>query len=671
MLEAELHSIVRGEFSHDPSAPVLLRLFLEEERYRPAFLERLAAIAAGRRGASWELRRATVLMLENQFLRTPQSDERECAALLETVGVGRHPRRSLAELRSRMTRLARVHQGIRGHATSPEALTDFLHVARHDCKLTLAPCFFSAEEVAARIASLVRLSQGLPYWEPRGGEGVRDLGDYERRILEILSFGSCTYWTDDQTPSTINSLVEYPIGTVALVIKLPGSDHEFELKRAGVRGKQPLSVRYYRAAHRLYGGNPGTSSDVEARAALRLAEIFRAVHDRDPPISTTISMSCVQTVPAWAGDAHVLQYFTDRQIFGDGYDAMRRAMADAVRDFEDGARPLDLPGPLGLTIRFLRFMPPRQAVLKGCTSFRLDTLQDYLSADGPREYFRKGLGRDYTFDDARRFADDLLEEILGVYVPPGETGSYQDYIRQALAVPANRRRADRLYIKHLRETGMLWGTLIATSGFSRGESFVPRNVGLKSRWRDGEWAVDIVFMDHDILQIPGNRKRSFDPQYSVSGMQIDEGYMWGGDPNKGQSPGVEGCLRQIYDVSKDIQSEGIAAFHTAVAEAYRTTRRMMVESPDVRTLFDDDFIEKIALWESLLWNRLQAQARGVTHETWTASASQLLRAAGCGPRMTDEWTRAASRAATFLDRYADVFDPGYLDFSRSRTQPAG
>jgi len=48
-----------------------------------------------------------------------------------------------------------------------KALADFLHVARHDCKLTLAPCFFSAEEVAARIASLVRLSQGLRYWEPR------------------------------------------------------------------------------------------------------------------------------------------------------------------------------------------------------------------------------------------------------------------------------------------------------------------------------------------------------------------------------------------------------------------------------------------------------------------------------------------------------------------------
>src|SRR5207247_218566 len=150
-------------------------------------------------------------------------------------------------------------------------------------------------------------------------------------------------------------------------------------------------------------------------------------------------------------------------------DAMRRAMADAVRDFEDGSRPLALPGPLGLTVRFLRFMPPRQAVLKGSTSFRLDALQDYLSAEGPREYFTKGLGRDYTFHDARRFADDLLEEILGVYVPPDETGSYEDHIRQALAVPANRRRADRLYVEHLRETGMLWGTLIATSGFSRGE----------------------------------------------------------------------------------------------------------------------------------------------------------------------------------------------------------
>src|SRR5262249_51449719 len=286
------------------------------------------------------------------------------------------------------------------------------------------------------------------------------------------------------------------------------------------------------------------------------------------------------------------------------------------------------------------------------------------------EYFTKGLGCGYGGDDARRFADDLLEEILGVYVPPDATESYEEYVHRALAVPANRQRADRLYIEHLREAGVLWGTLIATSAFSRGESFVPRNVGLKSRWRDGQWTVDIVFMDHDTLQIPVNGRLRFDPQTFVTGMGIDEGYLRTSDPEKGQSPTVEGCLIRVYGVGKDVQAKGADAFDAAVVDAYRKTRRLTMESPDVRRLFYREFPGKIALWESLMWSRLQAEREG-THAMWTARAEKLLQTAGNGPRFTDEWTRAAARAAKFLARYADIFDPRYLDFSRSRRQPGG
>src|SRR5262249_3699052 len=299
------------------------------------------------------------------------------------------------------------------------------------------------------------------------------------------------------------------------------------------------------------------------------------------------------------------------------------------------------------------------------------SLQTYLGADGPREYFSKGLGCDYSSDDARRFADDLLEEILGVYVPPDGAGPYEDYVRRALAVPANRKSADRLYIEHMREAGMLWGTLIATSAFSRGESVVPRNVGLKSRWRHGQWTVDIVFMDHDTLQIPLNGRLRFDPQTFVTGMGIDEGYLRTVDPEKGESPTVEGCLIRIYGVGKSVQAKGAAAFDAAVAGGYRKTRRLTAESPAVRTLFYREFPEKIALWESLMWSRLQAERHGLRHETWTAHAQKLLQTSGYGPRLTDEWTRAAARAAKFLNRYADVFDPRYLDFSRSRRHAGG
>ena len=66
--------------------------------------------------------------------------------------------------------------------------------------------------------------------------------DYEARILRLLTRDSLAYWVADATSSEINSLVEYPLTTVVLVLKLPGSHVELEIKRAGGRGVNPLGV---------------------------------------------------------------------------------------------------------------------------------------------------------------------------------------------------------------------------------------------------------------------------------------------------------------------------------------------------------------------------------------------------------------------------------------------
>jgi len=174
-------------------------------------------------------------------------------------------------------------------------------------------------------------------------------------------------------------------------------------------------------------------------------------------------------------------------------------------------------------VRFLRFMPPRQALLKGSTSFRLDLLDDYLSQEGPDLYFHKGLGVECNIHDTRRFGADILEEILGVFEPPADPGeTYGEFIANSLAVPSNRERADRFYLQHVRQTGLMLGTLAAVGGQSQGESFVTRNVGIKSVRVNGDWTTQIIFMDHDILQIPGAAR--FTPNRSLAGLELDEGY---------------------------------------------------------------------------------------------------------------------------------------------------
>jgi hypothetical protein len=661
-------SVLSLDFGEDPLARNVVAEFLSVRGYRREFAERLIAVAAGTQGASWELRRACVLMLENQFLRLRTSDEREQDWLLSRIGA-----RADRSLRKRLERLARVHRGIRGRRTTPVALADFLHVARQECKLSLARYFFRAGEVAARIARQVRFSQGLLQWT---SDNDPEYPRYEQRIVSQLRQDSAIYWTACRTPAQINSLVECPLGTVALTLKLPGSDMEFEIKRSGIRSRHPLDVRVLGYTYRLYGGSQGGSTRQEARSAARLAELYSRVHEEAPPMSVSRAIFSIQSVPAWQGDAHLLDYFTDRRIFGNGYRQMRKNMEATVLGLEPDGPGIDLHGALGLTVRFLRRMPPHQAWLENSTSFRLDVLERYLLPDGPEQYFVHGLGRNFTRDEARRLADDLLEEILGVYTPPADSGgdtggTYQEYVERAFAVPANRRRADRIYIALMRQAGRFFGTLLAPWGGSYGESFVRRNVGLKNRWRNGSWKPEIIFMDHDTLWVPGEAEGDFDPKISLEASRLDTMFFFAEEARPEQARGSVRTLHRIYRISEPLKAKGEIAFRRASVQAYRKTRRGMVLTPKVREFFSPDVIAKIADWESVAWDCVQARRAGLAPGSWESQTRAQLHAKGYSAEVAEKWLGAANGHARLLENYSAMFDPRYLAFKRSNKQSGG
>jgi hypothetical protein len=526
-------------------------------------------------------------------------------------------------------------------------------VARQDCKLTLARFFFSAAEVTARIASLTRLSQGVRHWI---NENPTEVPLYEQAIVANLVKRSQVYWSSRNTPSNINSLIECPIGTVALTLKLPGSDVEFEIKRSGIRSRHPLDVRTFEGAYRLYGGSSGVSSDREALSGVRLAELFRHVHKSSPPMSVSREISSIQTIPSWQGNVHLLDYFTDRRTFGNGFRKMRENMLETVTRMLTDQQSLNAPGALGLTVEFLRLMPPRQAWLENSTSYRLDMLERYLSPEGPQSYFAKGLSRNFTYTDTRRFADDLLEEILGIYEPPTDTtGPYDSYVARAFA--KNRKSADRTYVCLLDQAGKFFGTLLATWGCSFGESFVRRNVGLKSQWRNGEWAAQIIFMDHDALWVPGQTKDDFDPKQSLKGLRLDHGYWFAEEKNPEQARGTLRTLTRIYRVRAAVRAEGELAFHDATLAAYRETRRSMRGNPHVRQMFDPDVINKIADWDSVVWNCVNSRRSNRLTAEWKSESRAKLRQRGYSSKVIESWIRAANNNAGLLEHYYTLFDP--------------
>src|SRR5439155_9480596 len=142
-------------------------------------------------------------------------------------------------------------------------------------------------------------------------------------------------------------------------------------------------------------------------------------------------------------------------------------------------------------------------------SFRVDKLAAYLSPDGAERYFARLSNSEVSRDRARAIADTLLEEVLGVYQPPVAYRNYAEYLAAAFAIPDNRVRANSVYKSLLQQMGKLWGTLLGIKGYSKGESFVARNVGLRSVWHDGQWEVRTIFMDHDSLVIPGPQEKDF------------------------------------------------------------------------------------------------------------------------------------------------------------------
>src|SRR5262249_3966966 len=363
-IPAHLHTVIERGFRDDPPAYRLFGEFLERKGYDRGFALELIREARRSKGNSWEARRLAVLMLEHQILQIPESGFDELDLLLVELDLKPRAGKAVplyervvkegysstaletftAEIRRKLQRLERIHKGISGKRTSESALRDFIEISRRDCRLSLARYVFPPKEVVDRILSQVRISRGpididpdRPAFAREQIQRVRDrMPEYEAEILDGLSKFGSIYWVDDSTPSELNSLVEYPLTTVVLVVKPPGSDIEFEIKRVGRRGPNPLSAVFYRGdhevpmPHQLDGGSMQWLLRHEATMSARLASIYQIVQGSDAPVSTFMQRSAIYGVPTPRGEDYIAAYFTNPEYFRGSFKRMRGAMKLAV-----------------------------------------------------------------------------------------------------------------------------------------------------------------------------------------------------------------------------------------------------------------------------------------------------------------------------------------------------
>jgi len=445
-LAADLHRVLKARFGKDPRATDLCTEFLSREEYDRELVTKLLAVSGGSSGDSWNLRLFATLMLANQCRHLDPGNEEECKFLFGSLGIlspkgNRINDRVLregylstelqvfaAQFLGNLSRLERIHRKIQGRQTTARDLDEFICLSREACKLSLARYLFTPAEVVDRILNELNTSSGVTSPMDDEGERERDhhlasLPAYEKEIFRGLAASARVYWVSERTPSEINSIVERPLETVACAVKPPGSSIEFEIKRTGLRGTFPLTASFTYStgeplppSHRLQGGASTASLRWESNQAAVISEIYRCVHGCEAPVSKLLSLATYRTVPFKGQDVHLLDYFTDPEVFSDAYGNMRAHMTQCVSSFDlqYGDELADLPGEMGLTGRFLAHVLPCQGILAQTSSFRLSTLATYLSPTGPNAYFVEGLKREsYTRQEAQRFADSLLDEVLG------------------------------------------------------------------------------------------------------------------------------------------------------------------------------------------------------------------------------------------------------------------
>lgn len=600
----------------------MLRVCSLSRSYDQAASLTLMRIARDGREHSWEMRRAAALMLQRQLLLLPSKAIEEHDFWFVRLGLKR--RKGIDEplgcevLREGFrTRDVKIFvRSWRRRLMHPSGLLDsfagdltlkrWQYLVQAEHRIFLARYLFSPDEVVARVLGCLRVTKGEEMPSTHDADLIcaearqarEAMPQYEARILELLCNPASVYWVSDETSKAIGSLVASPPGTVVVVVKPPGSQMEFEIKRTGMPASLPLSVVFARndesvpPPHRLQGGSVGWHLRFEARAAARFSHVYRTVHGMAPAITITQVVKSIHTLPTSQGERSLVEFLGSPELAGDRFEWMRGALRQCVHaafDADDFGVP-SLPGELGRTINFLIQTWPGQAVQSNTSCFRLDQLARYLSPDGVKRYFGVSPRKSADPPDAREFGDQLFEEILGDFVRPRiRPRTYGRYLSEVFA--KNRRRADRIYLDLLRELGRFWGTLAAVKGYSNGESFVSRNIGIRSAWVNSRWRVGLRFMDQDDLHIPDPRLDDFSPVRLLKGMLLDQKFVQGskGRPKPDSSLFA---LSRIYRVTSQVRAAGVGALRRARISAVRKTALEMARNISLRDNFSPDFLKR-------------------------------------------------------------------------------
>ncbi|HVQ40456.1 MAG TPA: hypothetical protein VMS31_23140, partial [Pyrinomonadaceae bacterium] len=200
-----------------------------------------------------------------------------------------------------------------------------------------------------------------------------------------------------------------------------------------------------------------------------------------------------------------------------------------------------------------------------------------------------------------------------------------------------------------------WGTALAVRAYSRGESFVARNVGLKSFWNQGRWDVKIIFMDHDALVIPNPPNGLFFAHGDIPNMRMDERFIWGRSSPERFAASEVGCLQSIYRVSQGLDEKGQALADAELRAAYGKTQREFSTNPELQRLFYKARLEHFRDWDVLVGGYLIMNGDKAAAGKWKRKMKRMLAAKGYRKDMFDAYVKTIEDNKEFLTGLAFLF----------------
>src|SRR6266567_4929608 len=174
-IPARIKAAIKRDFEDPDPILRLVSKFLIHPRYNRQFFQFLLRSARGEADESWSVRRLALALMERQLsalnpTALPKFDKAIVSLGLKKPGdksvaaelVGRPAKMPMAEFVLQLLRkMNRRSSAELRKARFDVELADLLHRSTQECKLILAPCAFSPQEIFERILMQVRVSEGV------------------------------------------------------------------------------------------------------------------------------------------------------------------------------------------------------------------------------------------------------------------------------------------------------------------------------------------------------------------------------------------------------------------------------------------------------------------------------------------------------------------------------